>query len=128
MIEYRYILTLILISIFYLAKGFQDLAMKNVFKIAKFNVKNSWKFKYKNGLEHYTEKWYYFRTHNPYYAEKFPFSSTYFVFTTDLWHFMDFIRTNSMYLIIYLWSGSISILVVSKLVQWISFNVIYNRK
>lgn len=47
----------------------------------------SWKNKYAKGLLPSGKPWYYFNLYKPKYKEAFPFSATFLVSLTDLWHF-----------------------------------------
>jgi hypothetical protein len=50
-----------------------------------WNVKESWKNQWKWPLRPYNKK-YYLGLYTPRYEEKFPFSSTFLIWTTDAWH------------------------------------------
>ena len=48
---------------------------------------NSWKNKWKRGLVENTDRlWYYLWLYRPPYKERFPYSSTFLVWTTDMFH------------------------------------------
>jgi len=59
------------------------------------NTGESWKNKYdldsKGKLKPYIKKWYHFGIH-PAYAERFPYSTTLFVFITDGEHLFQFVK------------------------------------
>jgi hypothetical protein len=50
-----------------------------------WDVRVSWKNMWKWPLEPFTG-WYYFGLYKPRYKEKFPYSTTWLVWTTDAWH------------------------------------------
>jgi hypothetical protein len=61
---------------------------KSIFKKCNplyWNPQLSWKYKWKMPLQPPIKKWYYFGVY-PQYEERFPYSSTIFVFITDAWH------------------------------------------
>ena len=81
-------------------KGFADLSSEGRMSNSKRNKANGWLGKWK--LDIYGRQiiatkrpWYYIKGLEPGYVEAFPFSSTMFVFATDFWHFMNYIRTCS---------------------------------
>jgi hypothetical protein len=51
-----------------------------------WNVRQSWKNQWEQPLQPSTKYWYYFGLYKPRYQEKYPFSSTFLVWTTDAWH------------------------------------------
>lgn len=55
-----------------------------------WNPKKSWKNKWSYPIEDAENKWYYFGF-LPDLKERFPYSSTSFVFLTDAWHFAKFL-------------------------------------
>lgn len=62
-----------------------------------------WRNKYKKEdgkLVKPTNHWWYFGLYKPTYQEKFPFSSTVFVFVTDRWHWWQFAMLRYFYLAI----------------------------
>jgi hypothetical protein len=59
------------------------------------NQKTSWTNKYKEGLLPYKFKWYHFGIY-PKYEEKFVYSSTLFVWTTDGEHFFQLLKIISI--------------------------------
>ena len=81
-----------------------DVSDKDGFDTTFWNKSYSWTLKYaknylfcieyKNNLPAYSH-WYYFGLYYPEYKERFPFSSTVFVFVTDGWHLMQFFCLNS---------------------------------
>jgi hypothetical protein len=96
---------------------------KSVFKNFKnqqfWNPKISWKNKWKNGDK---DK-----------GEKFPFSSTLFVFTTDAWHLAKFFRNLciviAMFLFIYSPANPTSIfyLILGRVLWGVVFEISFSR-
>jgi hypothetical protein len=65
----------------------------------EFGWRNKWKKDNKNNLIKNTKKlWYYLWLYKPDYKEKFTYSSTIFVFLSDFWHFLKFLKMNSLYI------------------------------
>ena len=59
------------------------------------NSDNGWTAKWKYPLEAYLPKWYHFGVHTKH-EERYPYSSTLLVWTTDAEHFYQFIQTVSI--------------------------------
>lgn len=66
----------------------------------KPNSEQGWTAKWKYPLEDYKPKWYYFGVIKPKHKERYVFSSTLLVFTTDAEHFYQFIQTISLVCIV----------------------------
>lgn len=78
------------------AKAEMDRSADGIFTGAD-SIKNraeSCNLKYKIPLQPYQKRWYYFGLLKPKYAERFPFSTSLFVFSTDYWHRCQFIVLN----------------------------------
>ncbi len=66
----------------FIAKPYMDISAKDGFKNSWWNKTESWELKYSLPLRK-GENWWYLGLYKPLYQEKFPFSSTLFVFITD---------------------------------------------
>ena len=96
--------------------------------------KPDWKNKYKQPLTPGTKTWYYIWLYKPVYKEKFPYSTTALVFTTDAWHFFQWVFLTCMQMgytfIIYylygLWWWIASIIAV-KIMFGAIFELFYNK-
>ena len=135
------VICIVLLIVSAYAKGLMDISGMDGFGVD--NIKNrsdSWRLKYATDehgwLKPYLKKWYHPRWWTPKFEEKFPFSTTIFVFLTDYWHFTQFIFLNSYALVlsyfIYstfnnLWAFLIAFLVI-KVTYGIGFNLAYERK
>jgi|GEM_PF-6738818 len=64
------------------------------------NSNDGWTAKWKFPLQEYKPKWYHFGIH-PKHAERFPYSSTVFVWLTDAEHFYQFVQTASIIAMLY---------------------------
>lgn len=83
--------------------------------------------KYKKPKKPYIKCWYHFGI-KPNYKEKFPLSTTWFVFLTDGWHLLKFLFINCFMLIIFILSGyNLLLVAVCKIAQWIGFSTIYEK-
>jgi hypothetical protein len=119
----------ILVAIAYMFNAMMDISSIDGYSNDFWNKSKTWKYKYKKGLPIYQKKWYYFGIITPKYEEKFPFSSTYFVFLTDGWHFLKFLFINTNLLIIACLSDwYIPLIIGCKLAQWIGFTLMYEIK
>jgi hypothetical protein len=82
---------------FYLFNELEDECVRNTWNTKYKNLnkwlnqKTSWTNKYKEGLIPYKFKWYHFGIY-PKYEEKFIYSSTLLVWTTDGEHFFQFLK------------------------------------
>ena len=84
--------TLILLLIIAgLAKAWSDALADEELKEAH------WHDKYDFTKPSETKHWWYFGLHKPRFPEKFPYSSTLFVFLTDKWHLAQFIMLRAFY-------------------------------
>ena len=78
-----------------------------------------------------SKHWWYLGLYTPKFPEKFPFSSTIFVFVTDKWHFSQFIMLRSFYTAIAMfltnnfWLVIFSVFVVFPIILGISFEAFY---
>jgi hypothetical protein len=91
-----------------LSKSFLDLSSEGnlPFKGDYFNKQKSWKFKWKikdGELIPATkgDNWWYFGIIKPRYKEKFIFSSTLLVYTTDFWHLAQFVFLKTLIIGVY---------------------------
>lgn len=69
------------------------------------NSEQGWTAKWVYPLEPYVKKWYHFGI-KPKHKERYVFSSTLLVFTTDAEHFYQFVQTISLLAIVYFSQGS----------------------
>jgi hypothetical protein len=82
---------------YYILNELEDECKKNTWKKNKkylnsnLSWKNKWKLKDGELIRYTKRKWYHFGTY-PKYEEKFPFSSTMFVFVTDGEHLFQFLK------------------------------------
>jgi hypothetical protein len=83
--------------VYMLSNELEDRSIKNRWEkwTGYLNTATSWKNKYdlnkEGNLKPYIKKWYHFGIH-PAYAERFPFSTTLFVFVTDGEHLFQFVK------------------------------------
>jgi hypothetical protein len=83
--------------VYMLSNELEDRSIKNRWEkwTGYLNTATSWKNKYdlnkEGNLKPYKKKWYHFGIH-PAYEERFPFSTTLFVFLTDGEHLFQFIK------------------------------------
>lgn len=109
---------LIFIIIFIICDDIQDAITWNfetsIFKDCNPNFCNpaiSWKNKYKEGV--------------PEYGPKFFGSTTFFVWMTDLWHLMKFIKMVSLWVVIAILTGLWWVLPAGLVLHGIVFEIIY---
>lgn len=103
-------LSLLLLALGGLCKSFMDLSSENNIPLKGYywNKSQSWKSKWKTTdtmpiLAQKGDNWWYFGIIKPRFKERFPFSSTALVFTTDFWHlsqgfFLKFIILGTYFL------------------------------
>ncbi len=94
------LISIIILFISFLSKGFMDKSSEGKFQDIYLNKDKSWANKYADGLFPYVKKWYYFGIITPAYKERFPYSSTIFVFLTDFWHGLQFVFLNGVCVVI----------------------------
>ena len=70
----------------------------------KPNGEQGWTAKWQYPLEDYIPKWYHFGI-KPKHKERFPYSSTVFVFITDAEHFYQFIQSICLWVFAYMVGG-----------------------
>lgn len=77
-----------------------------------FNPYYSWRNKWKNGIVG---------------KEKFPFSSTLFVFTTDFWHLAQFVFLNCLFFAIVFYEGDNLFLdfIIFRIIFGVTFQITY---
>jgi len=88
----------ILYSISWYAKGRMDKSGKDGFNDWRDKTpsqNNKYKLDENGQVKPYLKKWYHPKWWTPKFQEKFPLSTTAFVFITDYWHFMQFIMLNT---------------------------------
>ena len=127
------LITIILLIIAFYSKGKMDKSSDGKFEDKYKNKDKSWGNKYFSPLNRYQKKWYYFGFVKPAYKERFPFSSTLFVFTTDYWHRMQFLFLNSWMVALSINIGSnyiysIISFIIIRLVYLLAFNISYEKK
>lgn len=86
-------------------KGFADLSAEGRMSNPLKNKANGWLSKWeldKDGKQIVATKrpWYYIKGFEPKFVEAFPYSSTMWVFVTDFWHFMNYLRTMTVMLMV----------------------------
>jgi len=81
----------------------------------------------------YKFKWYYLGLYKPKHEERFPFSTTILSFTTDAWHFFNFIRYRIVYSYVSLilgfniwWSLAI-VFIFAPILVGVVFELIYKK-
>lgn len=117
-----------LVFIAFIINAFMDLSSQNVLgKTNYWNKSKSSVLKYKSPIEIYSKKWYHFGI-EPKYKEKFPYSTTWFVFLTDGWHLLKFFFINCFMLIIFILSDyNLLLVALCKVAQWVGFSTIYEK-
>lgn len=109
-------LSIVLLVMSGAAKAFMDLSADGKLEASK-NKANSWRNKWKHG--------------DPNLGEKFPGSSTVFVFVTDFWHLMQFVFLNCLIIGTVLfgqYSNLVWSLVVCSILPRIVFEITYRAK
>lgn len=98
---------------------------------------NSWKNKWAldfqgNPIKINAQHWYYFGWYKTDYVEKFPFSSSILVFTTDGWHLSKFLMFTILELIIAcllsaVWWKILILVIVAKILRGLGFSYVYDK-
>ena len=113
-----------------------DWGSESKFNSSYWNKNVGWRYKYyyKNGkFKKYSTKWYNFG-YKPRYAEKFPLSTTVFVFLTDGWHLLQFLFHSTWQVAISLtvvingnddWHYKLITFIIIKTIFSASFEIIY---
>ena len=101
---------IIIMAIAFIFRYFRELEDETVRKPERNwaffpNSDNGSTAKWKYPLQDYSPKWYHFGI-KPKYKERFPYSSTVFVFLTDAEHFYQFVQTICLWVIVFLSQGS----------------------
>jgi hypothetical protein len=76
----------------------------------------TWQNKY--NFTRHRKHWWYLGFHTPRYPERFPFSSTIFVFLTDRWHFYQFAMLRCFYL-------AVSVLITHSIILIIAYSFLF---
>ncbi len=131
LIDLRIIITLVLLSIAFIAKAGMDISAKGGFSKAWWNKSESWELKYELPLRKGVN-WWYFGLYRLLYQEKFPFSSTIFVCFTDGWHFLQLIFLNLMFIALSINLGvsipdHIFFFLIIRMLYAVTFNPYYNE-
>jgi hypothetical protein len=97
-----------------------DISIFKKFNPLFWNPEISWKNKWAQPYPQPTEnKWYYFGFPPPY-KERFPYSSTIFVFLTDAWHLFKFFMLTFIFLGVVLYTP-----IVSKFADFFIYYIAY---
>jgi hypothetical protein len=97
------ILIIELIALFVIFREWEDyLLRRNKNRAFWPNSNQAYTAKYKYPFDYNTKHWYYFGLYRPKYRERYIFSSTLLVFTTDLEHFLQFVQFGILFIVGYL--------------------------
>jgi hypothetical protein len=89
--------------------NFKDSIFKDL-NLLFWNPQRSWIFKWKQPFYPAEKKWYYFGVY-PRYQERFPYSSTILVWTTDAWHLFKALMLGCIMLAIVFYTPLVSLFV-----------------
>lgn len=108
-----YIVSILLLIVSAVAKCYMDLSADG--KLEKgWNKRDTWRNKYKNG--------------SPVYGERFPGSTTIFVFLTDFWHLMQLLHLTAIQMAVAIhFPRPLIMFIVIKVFYGIIFESLYRR-
>jgi len=87
------------------------------FNSSWWNPQESWKWKWADPLQSPEKNWWYFGFY-PRYKERFPYSSTIFVWVTDAWHFIKALMILCIVYAIVLYTP-----IISSSVDWLIYYI-----
>jgi hypothetical protein len=101
--------------LFYLFNELEDESIKNHWtgKREVWNTENSWVNKWAAPWpQPYVKRWYHFGVH-PKFKERFPYSSTFLVFSTDAEHAFQFIKFRLIEIMLFIVSWQIAVVYIT---------------
>ena len=134
----KWIITAFILAAAGMVNAIKDKSALNQLKLPWWNKEESWKRKWKirkygaSAVRISVKKpWYYLGLYKPKYIERFPYSSTIFVFLTDGWHLMQFIQfkllfTALMYHTFDVWYEILLGVMVCSTIFSLSFTLVYD--